>query len=200
MTNFFTSIGLLFAGLGVYKYAFLFITAFFEGPVIMTATGFLLHFGQFNFFVAFLALVFGDLAGDFAWYAIGYFAGKKIIMKYGKYISLDEKIVDRIERLYKNHQGKIIILSKITMGFGFSLATLTSAGMSRMPLKKFGLYNFIGGLIWVGFLMFLGYSLGSAYIRINEGLRVLFIIGSVAALLAALYGFQRYIRNKFSHQ
>jgi membrane protein DedA with SNARE-associated domain len=198
MTNFFVLIGIFFSSLGVFKYALLFIAAFFEGPVIMTATGFLLHFGQFNFLAAYLALVFGDLAGDFAWYAIGYFAGEKIIKKFGKYISLEEKIIDRINRLYQKHQGKIIILSKVTMGFGFSLATLTSAGMTRMPLKKFGLYNFFGGLIWVGLLMFLGYSLGSAYVRINEGFRTLFIISSTIAVVSALYGFQRYIRKKFS--
>ncbi|MFA6047664.1 MAG: DedA family protein [Parcubacteria group bacterium] len=199
MQHIFDLVASAFVALGIYKYAFLFVMALIEGPIIMTATGFLLHFGQFDLLGAYMALTLGDLAGDFCWYGLGYIAGKRMAIKFGKYFSLDEKTINRIEKIFHRHHEKIIFISKITMGFGFSLATLITAGVARVSLKKFGFYNLLGGFIWTGLIMGLGYALGSAYTVINEGFRVVFVVASIITIMAALYGIQRFIRAKFSN-
>lgn len=198
MTKIISIIASIFVSLGVFKYFLLFFVALFEGPIIMTAAGFMLHFGQFSPFGAYAALLLGDLAGDFGWYGLGYFAGKRTAIRLGKYLSLDEKTIDKIEKIFHKHQEKIIIISKLTMGFGFSLATLITAGIARISLKKFGLYNFLAGIVWTGMLMGLGYLLGSAYTTLNEGFRIVFLLAATISISAALFGFQKYIRNKFN--
>ena len=82
------------------------------------------------------------------------------------------------------------------MGFGFTLATLMAAGMSKVSLKKFIWLNFLGGLLWTGFLMMLGYVFGNIYMQISESLRVGSIVAYLVVFMLALNGFARYMRRQ----
>lgn len=183
--------------LGYYKYLIIVFLALVEGPMISIFSGFLVKLGFLNPFLAYPCLLLGDLIGDFGWYTLGRYGAKKIILKYGKYISLTEDFVARVEAKYKKHQLKIMFISKITMGFGFALATIITAGMIHISPKKFGLANLLGGFIWIGLLMSVGYTLGHAYLSMAEGFRLISLIASAVSISLVLFGFQHYMRNKF---
>ena len=190
---------LLKIGLGVayYKYAVLFFGAIFEGPILMVAAGFLVHLGLLDFWSAYLTLLVGDLIADFFWYGLGYFGAKKLIWKYGHIISLDRERVEKLEKKFHAHKNKILFISKMTMGFGFALVTLISAGMAKVPIKNYALFNLLGGFIWTGLLMGLGYALGGAYVYVDEGLRIMFVFTSVVIIALLLFGFGRFMRYEF---
>ena len=119
-----------------YRYAIIFPLAIIEGPILMFICGFLLHQGYFSFFPLYFILVAGDFAADLLWYGVGYYGAKPFILKYGRYVNLSLDSVLKIERLFEKHHDKILFISKITMGFGFALATLVAAGMAKVPFKK----------------------------------------------------------------
>lgn len=181
----------------LFKYPAIFVLAILEGPVTMAAVGFLLKLNYFSFLPAYLALLFGDLAGDIGWYLLGYFGAHRFIKRFGKYISITEESSARLSRIFRNHEGKILFLSKITMGFGFAVATLFTAGMSKVPIKKFIALNLVGGLPWTAFMMILGYTFGHVYLKISDSLRIGSIVFSVIILLLALKGFNTYIRTTY---
>ena len=178
-----------------YKYLAAFLLAIVEGPMVMVAGGMLYRLAFFSFWPIYLLLMFGDFVADLLWYWVGFFGGRHFVERFGKYFSLTPELLEKIEGFFHKHQEKILFISKITMGFGFAVATLFTAGLVRIPFKKYALFNFLGGFIWTGILFSLGYFFGNLYVLLNKGFRVVFIIGLVALMAGALYGAGRYFKT-----
>ncbi len=179
-----------------YRYPIAYPLAIAEGPVVMMISGFLVRLGFFAFLPIYFILMAGDLTGDVVWYNIGRHGARSFIEKYGKFFSVTEREVEKAEKFFNEHQAKILFISKITMGFGFALATLMAAGAARVSFKKYMLINFLGQFIWTGLLMAVGYFLGNLYVLVDQSLRWGFI-GAVIVIGGALaYGFGKYLRKR----
>jgi len=183
--------------LRAYGYLIAYPLAIVEGPVVMLLSGFLVRLHVLAFWPIYLVLIAGDLTGDVVWYWVGRRGARRIIEKYGHFLSLTEENVEKAERFFNDHQGKILFLSKITMGFGFAIATLVAAGVAKVPFKKYFAINFVGEFIWAGILMTLGYFLGNLYTLVNKSLQWAFIVAMVLIGFAAVYGFGKFMREKF---
>lgn len=184
------------AWLLAYRYVIAYPLAIVEGPILMMISGFLVRLGFFAFWPIYFVLMAGDLTGDVIWYYIGHRGARPFIDKYGRFFSVTEAGVQRAEQFFNKHQTKILFISKITMGFGFALATLMAAGAARVPFKKYMLINFLGQFVWTGFLMAIGFFLGHLYTLVDKGLRWAFILATVAIFAAAAYGFAKYFRAR----
>jgi len=143
------------------KYILIFIGTIFEGPVVMMGSGFLFGLGQFSFWPMYLALVFGDFVADIGWYCLGRFGTRTIIYKYGHFIGLTPTTVERVENQFIKYHQKILIISKLTMGLGFAAVVLVVAGIFKVPFKNYVILNLVGGFIWTGLLVAVGYFLGN---------------------------------------
>ena len=185
----------IFNSLSYYRYVFLFFGALFEGPILMVASGMFLKLGLLYFWPTYLCLMLGDLVADLSWYWVGYYGGNAFVVRWGKYFSLTPDVVEKLEEFFKKHQDKILFFSKITMGFGFAVATLFTAGLVKVPFKKYALFNFLGGFIWTGILLAVGYFFGNLYNVLNKGFRVAFVIFLVALVVGALYGGGKYFKQ-----
>ncbi|HTY39791.1 MAG TPA: DedA family protein [Candidatus Paceibacterota bacterium] len=179
-----------------YRYVIIFPLAVVEGPFIMTICGFLLRLGFFDFWPLYLILMTGDLAADIVWYGVGYYGGRPFVERYGHYVSITPELIDKTEDAFHRHQNKILFLSKITMGFGFALVVLMTAGLARIPFRKYVIFNALGQLIWTALLMGVGFFFGNLYVTVNEGLRVVSLVAFIAIFLALIYGASRYLRRK----
>lgn len=180
-----------------YKYLAIFVGVMIEGPTVMAATGFLVSLGYFNPVAAFCVLLVGDVVSDVGWYCVGYFKWHGFLVRFGNFIGFKQNIADRISALYHKHHAKILFISKLSMGFGFNLVVLITAGILRIPLKKFVAINFAGGIFWTAFVLTLGYFFGNIYLLIDKGLRTGFIIGVVIIFSLVLFGVSRFIRAEF---
>jgi len=182
----------LFAG----RYLAIYLGAILEGPIVMTATGFFIKIGLFKILPAYILLILGDLTSDIGWYYLGYFGANKKTSKLGHFFGLTPEFKEKIKQLFKNHEAKILFISKLTMGFGFSLATLMTAGALRINLKKYIFFNFLGELFWVAFLLTLGYFLGNIYHQVATGLRLGFIVAVGIIIVLVLRGLSRYFKKQ----
>jgi membrane-associated protein len=181
-----------------YRYWVIFPVAIIEGPMLMVLCGFFYRLGYFDFLPLYSILFFGDFIGDIAWYGVGRFGAQPLVIRYGKFFSLTEEVHQNIAERFRNNDKKILFISKITMGFGFALATLITAGMSRVPFKRFAAINFLGGLIWTATLLLVGYLFGNFYYMIDRKFQLASIVFLVILLAAALYGLSRYLRNHYA--
>jgi membrane protein DedA with SNARE-associated domain len=181
----------------MYRYIIVYPLAIAEGPVLMMISGFLVHTGFFDFWPVYFLLMAGDLTGDVAWYLVGRHGARPLIERYGRFLSLTQKNVEKAETMFHEHQTKILFISKITMGFGFALATLIAAGAARVPFKKYFAINFFGQFIWTGVLMAIGYFLGNLYTLVDKSLRWGFAIALIIIGFGAIYGFGKAMRNRF---
>ena len=125
--------------------------------------------------VATLAEVLGSLAG----YLIGYYGGRPLVDRFGKYVLLTHKDLDRAEAWFARH-GEPLVL------FGRFIPLLRSfvsfaAGLGEMAIGKFLAFTVIGCAIWCTTLAGLGFALGSSY---NHVLDAFSYAGDALAALA----------------
>jgi membrane protein DedA with SNARE-associated domain len=177
------------------RYVLLFIGAIIEGPVLMVTAGFLLKLNQFNLVPMYFALIAGDFTADMGWYAVGYFGARPLIDKVGRFLNITPEIIAKIEARFKMYQDKILFISKITMGFGFALATLIVAGMLHVDVKKYALLNFLGGFIWTGLLVAVGYFFGNVFAALAGPFKIVFAALAVVFVVVGLHYINRYLVN-----
>src|SRR5580692_10716248 len=68
--------------------------------VVMPFAGFLAGTGHFNIFYVALVGAVGSVLGSLILYAIGYFGGRPLVEKYGKYILMSQHDVARAEKFF----------------------------------------------------------------------------------------------------
>jgi len=167
-----------------FRYLVLFPIVVFEGPIATVLAGFLISLGYFNFWLAYSTIIVADLAGDWLHYAVGRWGRKKFIDRWGKYLSITNERVLRLEKHFENHKGKTLALGKISHGVGG--VVLVAAGAARMPLGEFLFINLLVTLPKSLALLAIGYYFGEAYARINTYLEYTAIISFGIALLAMI--------------
>lgn len=156
-----------------------------EGPIVTLIAAFMASLGVFNIYVIFLLSILGDVLGDVIFYWIGRKGGIHFVRRVGKYIGITEELVVKMEKFFASHGGKTIFAVKSTTGLCW--ATFIAAGIVKMPFRKFVGYSVLGGLVWSGFLVIMGYFFGYLYEQIVDyinysgliigGLAVIFFVG-----------------------
>lgn len=179
-----------------FQYPIIFLLTIVEGPVIMMMSGLLIRLGTASFWPLYLVLMAGDLTADVTWYFVGKHFAHPVARRYGRFIGVTEALLDKLSASFKKHSTKILVLSKLTTGFGFAPAVLMTAGMTRVPFKKYFLINTIGQFFWTAFLIGIGYFFGDFYTYIDQDLRVISVIGFAVVAFFAVRGFSVYLRSR----
>lgn len=179
-----------------YKYFILFPFAVVEGPFTMMISGLFVKLGYLNFFYAFILLMTGDLLGDMLWYGLGFKFGMPFVKKFGKFFNITEEKISKVEHIFHKFQSAILFVSKITMGFGFALATLVTAGLVKLSFKKFVFWNSLGGIVWTATLMSVGFYFGNFYLKLNSVLSKIGFFGLFVMIFILLINVAHYVRKE----
>ena len=179
-----------------YKYPLIFVVTIVEGPIIMVMSGLLVRLGLAGFWPIYFTLMAGDIVGDTVWYNVGHYFGNPLVNKYGKYFGLTPEIIEKTKAIFKNHEKKILFISKITMGLGVPIAVLVVAGMSQMSFKKYITTLFFGQIIFTGILISVGYFFGDIYVKINKDFQVLSAIGFFIVVALVITGVRNYLKGR----
>ncbi|BCD67228.1 DedA family protein [Nitratiruptor sp. YY09-18] len=136
--------------IGIYFYMLL-VGTFIPVPseIVLIPAGYLSSIGKKSFFLLLLSGALGSLSGAL----INYFLAKWLVQKY-RHKELFQKVIR-----FFNHHGKIaVFLAPLTPGLGQYISI--PAGISHMPLRYFVPLTFSANLIWVGFMLLIGYIFG----------------------------------------
>lgn len=136
--------------------------------------------------VGFIAAVIGDNIG----YAIGRFGGRRVVDRYGKYIFLTSERLDKAERFFNRHGGKIIAIARFIEGLRQANGII--AGIIEMHWLKFVAFNALGAALWVGTWVSIGYFAGEHIETIyNDITRYsLYALIAIVVLLVAYIAFR----------
>lgn len=127
------------------------IGMFVEGTLTLLLFGALSHSNSINLLIVFLAAIFGETLHDMIFWWIG----NKIRKKREKYnIKKFKKITKFLEKSHSFFSIYIFISKFI---WNLNRITIVSAGYSGMKFKKFIKISFISILLWVTFLLSIGY-------------------------------------------
>lgn len=162
--------------------------------IVMPFAGYLVYEGTTS--MTFWGIVFfgslGCTVGSIAAYAVGYYAGRPLILKYGKYILIREKHLITAEKWFERYGDKATFIARLLP----VVRTVISlpAGISKMDFKKFVFYSFVGSVPWTLMLAYVGYWLGPNWESVVGVFRGLDVVVVIAAVLVVGYYIMR-LRN-----
>lgn len=167
--------------------------SFLPGHVVIIAAGFLAKLGILNLWFVIIVGSIGAIIGD----TIGFFVGKKygysFLVKFGKYIFIKERHIEKVKTMIDGHTGKTLILGK------FSPLTRPLApflvGASGASFKTFMIFNVIGAILWVAASVIVGYVFGASYIAASRAVGAVIVIALIVTILI-IWGY-RFINKRF---
>lgn len=196
METFFNFFQSYFPTLIHYKYLFLFLGAAIEGMNTIILAGFLASIDSVRLLPMFLLSVLGVIINGYVWYAVGYFAGAKPIDKWGRRDPKSRRIIEKVEEYFQKYSGRAIVFTKLT--WSLTIATLIMAGSFKYNLRKFGWYNFLGSVGWVGITFFVGYFFGQSYkLFLSYFTNVFYILAFLGGAVAIVYFIKISFRSAF---
>lgn len=172
---------------GIYLYMVM-VGTFVPVPseLVLVPAGYLASQEKMSYPLLLLSGSLGSLSGAL----INYFFAKLIIKKI-----LSHKIVfiDKVTNFFNAH-GKIsVFVAPLTPGLGQYISL--PAGLSHMPFRYFIPFTYTANIIWVGFMLAVGYMFGSstpdAHNVVVEGTLFLFGMAILIALIYVVATFRR---------
>lgn len=109
------------------------------------------------------------LTGSLLSYWLGRAGGKPLLLKYGKWVLVRPKDIEKTEAYFARHGGAVVLIARFLPVVRHLISI--PAGIARMPLPKFLTQTFLGSTIWGGGLMVLGYGLGSRWEEVATQLK-----------------------------
>jgi membrane protein DedA with SNARE-associated domain len=126
--------------------------------LVMPPAGYLAAKGQMNSVLAVAAGTLGSVIGALVNYALALFVGEPLLRKYGKYVLVSARSLDRTEAFFRRH-GEISTLIGRLLPVVRHLISIP-AGVSRMNLGRFIFFTALGAGIWCAILTYLGWIIG----------------------------------------
>jgi membrane-associated protein len=183
------SLGFYFLLIVVFAETGLFFGFFLPGDYLLFMAGLLCSTGKFD--ISIYTLVFSLIAagvlGNYAGYWFGYRTGPALFKKDNS-LFFKKQYVEIAEVFYAKHGGMALVLGR----FFPIIRTFAPifAGVVKVDLKKFTLYNFIGSIAWVNTFTLAGFFLGRKFPQLKGYLEYVvlgLIVVTSAPLLAAFY-------------
>lgn len=137
-----------------------FVGFVFPGEVALILGGVLASQGRLSLAAVLAAGVAGAVLGDSAGYLVGRRYGRGVLEgTLGRFVRHDH--FDRAEGYLAERGGKAVFLGRFTAALRVMIPGL--AGMSRMPYRKFAVYNVAGGAAWGTSSVVLGFLAGASW-------------------------------------
>ncbi|MGE7675891.1 DedA family protein [Lysinibacillus sp. NPDC094403] len=126
--------------------------------ILMTFVGFMCHEGHLNYLLSIFLSFLGSSTGMIISYAIGNKLGKPLILKYGKWIGLNNKRFTKVERWFHRFGPWTIIIGYYVPGIRH--VTSYMSGITQMKLRTYLAFACFGALTWVIIFISIGYFVG----------------------------------------
>jgi membrane protein DedA with SNARE-associated domain len=128
-------------------------------------------------------------------YLIGKFAGRELILRYGKWVLIKPHYLDRAEAIVSRYGGIVVVIARFIVGLREANGIIS--GITQMRWLTFGWFNVLGACAWVATWVSIGYvagdAIGAIYRNINRfGLYALLVL----AVLLAGYIIRRVVRRR----
>ncbi len=125
------------------------------GPLLVAA-GALTASGRLDPVLTIVGPTGAALAANVIWYELGRRKGIRVLQLLCR-ISLEpDSCVRQTENAFARHGARSLLVAKFVPGLNTVAPPL--AGIFRMRLRRFVLFNLLGTALWVGFFVALGYS------------------------------------------
>ena len=138
--------------------------------------------GFWAYFAMSMAGLVGYTIGSVMGWWIGYYGGRPLIERHGRWLHLGPENVERAEKWFERWGDWAVFLGRMTPVVRSFVSI--PAGVAKMPLLRFTVLTFLGSIPWCFGIAGAGYALGTRYEEFHHNFR--YADYTVAALLVAL--------------
>jgi membrane protein DedA with SNARE-associated domain len=179
-------------------YAAIFVLSVLQSCCVPTSSELTLGFGgvlasegKLNLPGVILVGAAGELVGAYIAWIIGRTGGRAFVDRYGRYILLSHRDLDRAEGWYKRHERWGVLGSRLLPVIRNFVAL--PAGVAEVPLVRFGILTGIGSLIWDAAMALIGYEVGHKWKTVMHGFSDAgYLLGAIVVVLIAIFIVHRY--------
>ena len=127
----------------------------------MPFSGYLVYTGRFNLFWVATAGAIGCNLGSAVAYWIGAYGGRPMVERFGKFVLLDKKDLERTTRFFFKYGSITVFVARLLPVVRTFIAL--PAGIAKMPQLRFHVYTFLGSWPWCFGLAYVGMKLGQGW-------------------------------------
>ena len=153
---------------------------------VMPFVGFQVADGRWNLWLAILSTSLGSILGSLLSYAIGFYGGKPLVVKVGRYLLLNQRDLERTEKFFHRKGGVLTIFIARFVPVVRHFISIP-AGMGRTPMLPFLAVTLLGATIWNTFLLYCGMKLRDHWPTVQKYSHKIDIAIVVIILLAAVW-------------
>ncbi|MGB6430377.1 MAG: VTT domain-containing protein [Candidatus Acidiferrales bacterium] len=166
----------------------LFAGFFLPGDSLLVTAGVLAGAGRLPVMKLAALVTLCAIAGDQLGYWIGRRAGQALYSRRDSLL-FRRKHLERAHQFYEANGGKTIILARFVPIVRTFCPPV--AGAARMDYRHYLSYDIVGGIVWVGSMIFGGYFLGSVIPNISQKIHYVIAVVVFLSLLPAIIGLLR---------
>lgn len=167
----------------------------FPSEVVMIPAGYLAYKGDLNAFVSVFCGVLGSVLGALINYFICFFWGRNFVLKFGKFVGINEAKFAKFEAFFNKHGEFSTFTCRLLPGIRQYISM--PAGLTRMNLVRFVIFTALGSFLWVSILVALGYFVGDNEELIKRYLHEILIIIVLFIIISSLIYIK--IKKPFTH-
>ena len=160
---------------------------------IMPFAGFVVSEGKMTLWGITIVGALGNLVGSLISYYVGLKGGRPLLERYGKYILISHKELDRADHWFEKYGPEAVFIGRFLPGIRTFISL--PAGIAEMDLKKFAVYTLAGSLPWAFVLGYIGVMLGPHWDTIKSYFHILDIIVVIGVIVAIIYFIYHYKKN-----
>ena len=134
--------------------------------LIMPFAGYLVFEGSMRLFWVATAGAIGCNLGSLVAYEIGYYGGRPLVEKYGRWILMGRRELDWADRFFARWGYLAVFIARLLPVVRTFIAL--PAGIARMPRGRFHIYTFLGSWPWCFGLAWLGMKLGQNWRELGQ--------------------------------
>lgn len=150
------------------------VTPFLPGDSLLFAAGALAGTGQLNVWLIIILLLTAAFCGNMLNYSIGRYLGPRVLEN-NKIPFIKQEHLEKTQLFYAKYGAKAVVISRF-LPFLRTFVPFV-AGIGKMSVVQFTLYNFIGAALWIIPFTLAGFGFGNIpLVKKNFSLVVLGII------------------------
>lgn len=189
--------------LAAYGYPVLFVVIFIEsfgipapGQTLLIAAALLAAHGKLNIVLVLVTAWLAAVGGDSLGYWIGTKGGRRLLLRFGRYIRVGRKQIRGMEHAFNKYGGWFVSFARF-----FEVLRQVNgivAGTMEMSFRRFLLFNSAGALLWVTAWGFGTWRLGThmrSYENLFEQAGSVLLLGGIVLFLVLLLLLHRRWRN-----
>lgn len=147
-----------------------------------------------DFWLAVTAGVLGNTAGSLLAYGVGFYGGRPVLERYGRYVLISHHDIAAADRWFAKYGDATVFFTRMLP----IVRTFISlpAGIARMPLVRFTVFSLLGAIPWTIGLVYAGRVLGDNWRTIREYLAGLDILVAVVLVAAVAFFVWRHLPRR----